>query len=161
VAGMQKVETPVGEADAQALPAPVVEPILERGAVVENLLLGRKRGGRQDARSQLSHRYGRDAALADTTEAAALAVRMAVLAVSSDRQHHGECCRDSVARARHVAHSHRIGRHVDRRTAALEQHHAIFAQRHQDSLAIDRGNQSGGRRLELGAAADRLVRRLG
>ena len=87
--------------------------------------------------------------LPTTTEAAALAARIADSKSALDRQHDREHGRDRVARAGHVAHLHRIGRHVDRPGAARMKQHALLAQRHQHRLASDRAGQRVGRRRDL------------
>ena len=66
----------------------------------------------------IRRRYRRGAALADHDRGAALAARIAGSKSARSASIDGEHRHHRVARARHVAHLHRIGRHVDRRAAA-------------------------------------------
>ena len=115
VAGMQDIETAIGEADAQSLPAPVRRAV-RRVRRQSNTIFSSAASdacGRMRARSSASETVAVPR-LPTTTAAAALAARIAVSqsapAASISRQHrdHG------VARAGDIAHLDRIGRHVDR-----------------------------------------------
>ena len=56
VAGMQQIEAAIGEADAQALPPPVGEMLVEHRPVEHDLFFRRERGRRQNARAQFGDR---------------------------------------------------------------------------------------------------------
>ena len=62
---MQKIEAAIGEADAQTVPAPIGETLVEHRPVEHDLVLRRERSGRQDAVAQFGERDRRGAALAD------------------------------------------------------------------------------------------------
>ena len=74
---MQKIEAAVGEADAQALPPPFGEALVEQRPVEHDLFLRRERRRRQNARAQFGAESVAVPRLPTTTEAAALATRMA------------------------------------------------------------------------------------
>ena len=62
---MQEIEAAIGEADAQPVPPPFGEPLVEHRPVEHDLVLRRERGRRQDAVAQFGERDRRGAALAD------------------------------------------------------------------------------------------------
>src|SRR5690349_11673703 len=53
VPAMQEIEAAIGKADAQAMAAPFAQPFVEHSPVEHDLVLGRERGGGQDAVAQL------------------------------------------------------------------------------------------------------------
>ena len=111
VAGMQQIEAAIGEADAQSLPPPFGEPLVEQRAVEDDLVFGRERRRRQQ-RDGATRRPSTVAVprLPTTMAPAALAARTATSksarAASITREHR----HDRIAGARHVPHLHRIGR---------------------------------------------------
>src|SRR6516164_7074045 len=64
MAAMQQVKTPVGETDAQPVTSPFREPFIQHRPIEYDLILGRERGGRQDAVTQFGQRHRRRAAFA-------------------------------------------------------------------------------------------------
>ena len=161
VAGMQQVEAAVGEADAHSLPAPLREPLVEHRPVEHDLLLGRERGGRQNARAQLRGRDRGGAALADHDRGRRVGGAHGGLETGIGRQHRREHRDHGVARARHVAHLDRIGADMDRLAARRHQRHALLAARHQHGLAPDRSVELGGGGGDLGLARHRTAGHLG
>ena len=78
MAAMQQVEAAIGEADAQALTAPLGEPLVEQRAVEDDLVLGGERRSRQHAVRAVRRRDTVAVPrLPTTTAAAALAARIA------------------------------------------------------------------------------------
>ena len=116
MAAMQEIEAAVGEADAQALPPPVGEPLVEQRPVEHDLVLGRERRRGQDAVAQFGERNRRGAAFADHHRSRGIGGAHGGLERRFHRQQHRHHRRDGVAGAGHVAHLDRIGRNMDRRS---------------------------------------------
>ena len=152
---MQDVETAIGEADAQTLPAPLREPFVHHACQSNRIFSsGAERGRRQDARAQFARpKRSRCRCLPTTTAAAALAARMAGFETGFERQHRRQHRDHGVAGARHVADLHRISRHMNRRRVLLHQRHALVAAGHQHRLAGERLAQfvGGGRHILVAA----------
>ena len=95
-----------------------------------------------------------------TTAAAGIGRAHGGFEIGAHRQHGGEHRDHGVAGAGHVAHAHRIGRHVHRRADA-HQRHALLAARDQHGLGVDRLGQRGRGDDDLVVVVRRRVRRLG
>ena len=134
---MQKIETAIGEADAQALAAPFGETLAEHRAVEHDLVLGSGRGGRQQAMAQFVDAYRRGARLADHHGSARIGSAHRGFIIRTKRQHDRQHRHHRVAGPGDVAHFHRIGGHMHRRLAIHAQRHALLAARHQHGFACD------------------------
>ena len=161
VAGMQEIEAAVGEADAQARPAPFGEPLVEHRPVEDDLLLGRERGGGKNAVAQLGGRDRRGAALADHHGGGGVGRAHRRLEAGIGREHGGQHRDHGIAGARHVAHLDRIGGDVDRLAVRRHERHAGFAARHQHGFAADRAVELGRGRGDVGFARDGMAGHLG
>ena len=115
VAGMQKIEAAIGEADAQALPPPFGQMLVEQRPVEHDLFLGRERRRRQDARAQFGDRQRRGAAFADHHRRGRVGGAHGRFEIGLHGEHGRQHRDHRVAGAGDIAHAHRIGRHMDRR----------------------------------------------
>ena len=96
MAGVQEIETAVGEADAQALP--FGEPFVEHRPVEDDFLFGCERGGGKNARTQLRRRDGSGAALADHDRGSRVGRAHGGLIVHVGGEHHRKRGNNSIAR---------------------------------------------------------------
>jgi hypothetical protein len=136
VAGMQDVEAAIGEANAQALPAPFGEPGLERIRRAHDLLLGRESGMRQDPSPQLGRAHAGGALLADRDGGGRTRHAQRRVPIRARRDRDRERRGHGVAGAGDVAHLHRNSRNMDGLTLARHQRHAVLALGDQERLAI-------------------------
>ena len=147
--GCSRSKQPLVKPMRRSCPPPLVEPLVEQRAVEHDLLLGRERRRRQDARAQLGGGHRRGAGLADDDRGRGIGGarrRLEVRPHGEQRRKHGD---DRVAGAGHVAHLDREGRHMDRLAALGVEQHAVLAQRHQHRLASDGAGERGRRRRNL------------
>ena len=148
VAGMQQIEAAVGEADAQALPPPFGDMIVEQRPVEHDLFFRSERRRRQDARAQFRNRERRCAALADDDRGGGIGRPHGGFEIGLHGEHGSEHRHHRVAGAGDVAHAHRIGRHVDG-GALAHQRHAGFAARHQNRFCAQHAAKLGRGRRDL------------
>ena len=160
MAGVQQIEAAVGESDAQALPPPVGEMIVEQRPVEHDLLLGRERRCRQNARAQFGDRQSRGAAFSHHHRRRGIGRAHGGFEIGAHRQHGGDHRHHRVAGAGNIAHAHRIGRNVDGRALA-HQRHAGLAARHQYRLRPELAAEFGRRRRDLLVGLRRRVGRIG
>ena len=158
---VQKIKAAIGKADTKPLTAPFGEPVIEHREIEYDLLLGRERGRRQNARAQLGNRYARGAALANHNGSGRIRRANSRLESSSHRQQRRKCRRHGIAGAGNIAHLDRVCRHVDRWRADDEERHALFATCHQHRFALDHACKFGSRGRDLRIGARRPSRRLG
>ena len=158
---MQKIETAVGEADAQPVLAPIGKPFVEHRPVEDDLVLGRERRRRQNAMAQFGERHGRRAAFADDDGGRGIGGAHGELVRRLHRQQHRHHGRDRVAGAGDVAHLDRIGGNVDRRLPFDVQAHPFFAAGDQHRLAVDPMRELGCGGRDLGVSRDRPMHRGG
>ena len=159
MAGMQQIEAAVGEADAQPLPVPFVEPLVEHRPVEHDLVLVRERRRRQHAGTQFGRRHGRGAALADHHGGSRIGDVHGVGELHTGRHHRGQHRHHGIAGTGHVAHLDRMGGDGNQlssaRSGVLHQRHALLAARHQHGAAAHDAIEFGDRRRDLGRAGDR------
>jgi hypothetical protein len=132
VAGVQEIETAIGEADAQA--PPFGEPLVEHRPVEDDLLFGGERGGGENARAQLRRRHSCGAALADHHRGRRIGRAHRGLIVHLGREHHRKRGNHGIARTRSVSELDRVGRHVERRTVCRHQDQAGIAERNDNGV---------------------------
>ena len=115
---------------------PFGEPVVEHRPVEDDLLLGRERGGGQDARTQLRGRNRRGAALADHHGGGRVGRAHGRLIVDLGCEHRRQGGDHGIARTRRIPHLDRIGGHPHRRAVRRYQGQAGVAERHHDRLGF-------------------------
>ncbi len=136
MAGMQDVETAIGEADPLALLAPFRELRIQFVARGHDLFLGGEERMRQDLAAQFRRRHHRGALLADRDRGGGVRHPQGRFPIGAGGQRHRQRRGDGVAGAGDVAHLDRKSRHMDGIALARHQGHAVLALRHQHRLAI-------------------------
>lgn len=141
VAGMQDIETAIGEADALSLPAPFDKLRVQRIGLQNDLLLGREIGMRQDLSPQLGCAHAGRALLADGNGGRCIGHPQGRVPVRTRRKRHRERRGDGVAGAGDITHLHGESRHMHRLAVARHQRHAVLSLRDEDRLAIGEPHQ--------------------
>ena len=159
MAAMQQVEAAIGEADAQTVPPPFLQALVEHRPVEHDLVFRRERSRRQNAMTQFAKRNGRSAALADHHGGGRVGCAHGVFVGRLHRRQHRHHGGHRVAGTGHIAHLDRIGFDVDRRLPFGMQAHALFAARDQHGFALDHLRKLGGGGGDLRLVAERPMHR--
>ncbi len=124
---MDEVENAVGEADAQALAAPLVEMLVHHLAVARDLFVVGAHRARHQHRAHLGEVDGGGAALADHDRGGGVGGAGRGFKVRAERQHRGDGRDHGVAGAGNVAYFHGVRGNVNRIALGSDERHAFFA----------------------------------
>src|SRR3954462_10628769 len=111
---MEDVETPIGEADLEALPLPLQKVRLETIATRYDFLFSGKECMRQYSSPQLSRRNGGGALFADGDRCGSICHAQPRPPGRTGGKRHGACGGHPIACPRDVPHFDRMSRHMNR-----------------------------------------------
>ena len=151
VAGVQQVETAIGEANAPALPAPALD-LLGRSLAGDDL--AQRAHLRRQHTEQVFAARDRRADLADDDACREVGQAGGHAHRQSGRQPGGQCRHDGVARAGHVEHVDGLGRKV-MRAVRIDQRQAVLRARHQHGAEAVELARMGRGTHEVGLVGDR------